>query len=602
MTHILLRYKLSTQVILCKDGAANQSKFNPASAYGQLTLELELTKPVLHIEPIIVEPVAKQTPPVYLNVTLSTIRGLKPSTAPVLLNLRFKVTKQDVFIETIPISYHDEFDANTGELVPPSSFKYTLTRPFQYSDIKSMPSPLIIEVYRHCSSCVESSMKYKDLVGLLRLPLASLVNAWDGVGVIEIPESDYGIVDPISGDCVGWVSSYMSLRDSLQLTLPEEKDELPNEIEPIERIPVQIESQSIQQNVALEEKSSPDPLTETTTLHVGIHRACGLLHLLESHEDSDHIAIALEKGPNIYITLNLFPEGETDISDLIITPVVAYSFTPNFDYSIQITVSCQDSDLLRWIKKGAFSIGKIYHRIPRHLIVNGIDSIYLGEFRLSLDSLLTSPNGIDHEWFFVQGGGAVQLSLCFDNGLYGWPHSEPHKNTSMAPSHLTSSWIEFWLDFHIEGIIVEGKLPAGDIIVEYKEPGQVESSTTKIMDKTMGLKSSLELMVDPFKSTCLPLYFYQRSYTDSNEYIGTVFLNLDIEIQQAKVILRTRSKSNDGSDDFPAIKKTLSLIQVDCPEWLDAAIQISLKVNAKRKKRKQVLVKSIDESTFLSER
>lgn len=597
-------------MLLLKDvaGLPQPAKFNAANVFGQLLLEIFLTKtPQPDIASITVPVVTKTPPPIYLSLHLSTIRGLRPSQDSFLLNIRFKVAKGDILIETVPIAYSDEFDIDTGELVPPANFKYTLTRPFQCADISSLPSPMIVEIHKHPSNR-PGSIKGRELLGLLKLPLASLVKAWDSEGNVEIPESEYGIVDPISGDCVGWVSAKLCIYNQLLLPKGEADDlcwsPLVSPIVPDEEIKECLEKEAGNTDDANSGKHDdpfPDPNhSETTSLHVTVHKACGLLSLLEAAEESDATSIAMERGPNIFVTLDLFPDGESDISDLITTPVVVYSFTPSFDYSIQITVSCQDSELLRWIRKGAVSMGKIYHRVPRHLVVNGVDSIFLGEFRINLDSLISSPNGIDAEWFAVQGGGAVQISLCFDNGLHDWNKSVPTIHPIPTSS---SSWMQFWLDLHINGVIMDSKTPLENVSLQYRVPGLTDVSHLGNLDKVMGYKTTLELTVDSFKSTIVPLNFTQHSLSDPDyhEYLGTAFLNLDKEIQQAKVVLRSKSKSN-GDGVFPTFKKLISLVQVDCAEWLDIVVQVSFQIRVERKKRRNVNIHPVDNSAYLSER
>ena len=594
-------------MLLLKDvaGLPHPSKFNAANVFGQLLLDIFLTKtPQPDISSMTEHVAPKASPPVYLSLQLSTIRGLRPSQDSFLLNIRFKVAKGDILIETIPIAYTDEFDIDTGELVPPANFKYTLTRPFQSADISSLPSPMIVEIHKHPSNR-PGSIKGKELLGLLKLPLASLVKAWDGEGNVEIPDSEYGIVDPISGDCVGWVSAKLCIFNQLSPAMGEADDldlsPLVSPVVPDEEIEESPKKDA--ENTDEEKLEAPFPNqihSETTSLHVTVHKACGLLSLLEATEESDAISIAMERGPNIFVTLELFPDGESDISDLITTPVVVYSFTPTFDYSIQITVSCLDSELLRWIKKGAVSMGKIYHRVPRHLVVNGVDSIFLGEFRLNLDSLISSPNGIDAEWFAVQGGGAVQISLCFDNGLHDWNKSVPTIHPIPSSS---SSWMQFWLDLHINGVIMDSKTPLENVSLEYKVPGLSDVSQLGNLDKVLGYKTTLELTIDSFKSTILPLNFTQHSLSDPDyhEYLGTAFLNLDKEIQQAKVALRSKSKSN-GDGVFPTFKKLISLVQVDCAEWLDIVVQVSFQIRVERKKRRNLNMHPVENSAYLSER
>lgn len=569
----------------------NQSKFKPSDVRGQINIEAELVSPLP--PPVIETPIepAIILPPAYFYLKISTVRDIQ-APMPALTYLSFRPFKGDDRIETRPISYHDEFDSTTGHLLPLPSFDYSLTRPMTQSHLKSISCPIIIEVY------LIGPDASKKLVGLVRIPFQVLVSAFDGETIVHSPLSDYVIVDPLSGESAGWVSATMALGmwkdvEPLVSSLHSEK-EIQEKLILEPNVDGQLVAQDVDLEVLHQEEELLNPLNQnvplktTTTsaesvLQVTIHRACGLYQLLEQLEPTEQVNIALDRGPNIFITLELFPSDEDP--DPIQTQVVVYSFTPSFEYSLQVTVECLDTDLIRWIKDGGSARGSIFHRIPRHLVTDGIESLHLGDFSVPLLDLL--GGGIDREWFLVQGRGggggldcgAVECSLTFDGFDLGGLGRGTGGGGSVSDTVL---------EIHVRGVCIEGVAETG-LSINWTPSGS--SETIQHVLQVGGFK--MEQSIDPSLSK-LELIVY----SDDGSLIGCASCKLEQFIRQARVNSRL-AKSGKAAENV-LVHKTLPIINPDNAEWMDAVVDVSFQIKIERKTRKKKAI--VDDSMHISER
>jgi hypothetical protein len=434
------------ELILFAEGSKNSRKdIRPSDVIGYLQIEVSLGKKE-DIQPsreVASPPVVAAPPnppisaPVYFGLHLSTVRGLvfqsfNENSPNILLFLQMKLFNHGSKFSTSPVLWKPDFDMDTGQVNLPVSFDYKTAVPLavtrEFMD-KYCEIPVIVEVHATRPSSFNQIHpevpNSKSLLGIVRLPFHQAFTSYMGTvlvtDIVQVPELEYSIDNPITGKSVGWIKSRIAVgkweavntflqTNTSNVSIPEqtmEKDE----------------AEHIAVSSTKEESVTSDSVSHKgneCTIQVTIHKACGLLGLLEevidiksNQECFEALDFALQSGVNSFITLELFPsesKGDAVSEDAIQTHIVASSFVPNFDYSVELTIESLDTELLNWIKKDGCAIGKIWHRIPRHLAVSGCYNICLGTFEIPMKDLLTQRNGIQNEWFPC--GPSYQGSVC----------------------------------------------------------------------------------------------------------------------------------------------------------------------------------------------
>lgn len=439
----------SGEVHLC----ASEQKRSPADFEGTLSLNLSLLQEMVpKIEPEVSfahEISIPETPhslePCYLMFQIGKVRALLVPQFPVapLLYLRMKLfSSANDLIETPPIAFVNPFDASTGSLNSETDFNFSQTIPLALNKqfFESFgKAPIIVEV--HCIRAGQGSNHHvheDTLLGLVRLPFYQLIGALGSTSVangavrtIQIPDSEYVVKDPFSGDSKGWVQAFMSIGSWQEIQSISER-RLKQNI--AEAIPVELPGPAVDMHISANSgtnsshSKSVSSSGKISVLSVEIHRACGLLSLLNDYEEMEGVAgssaleYALTHGINSYCQINLFPHlGNTAYVE---SPIVASSFTPEFEYSESVQIEGIDTDLILWMKNGGFATGRIWHRVPSHLADGTGSSWLLGTFLIPLEQLLTRRNGIHRQWMSISfpmegksSSAAIEVSLCFKDGF-----------------------------------------------------------------------------------------------------------------------------------------------------------------------------------------
>ncbi|RKO84324.1 hypothetical protein BDK51DRAFT_35331, partial [Blyttiomyces helicus] len=435
--------------------------------------------------------------PFYFHVHITTARSLSVAATrsddATLVHLVARLFSSGAApIETPPIAYTGNFDPATGRIADPPSFDMNCTVPLAITAefVRThQDTPLIVEV-----RVSEPAASSSALLGLVKLPFHQLLRtlvAQPGPHraasdmPIMVPDAEYPVIDPFSGAAKGWVRAFLALGSWDQISRVRKREE--GEGERAERL-------AEARRRLREEYESGEILTETPrdesgvsaggevvppaedasvpaecSLHVTIHRACGLAALLDAaiavrrrntisiSDDPPSsplytpLDFAREVGPNPYIRLRLFPvsvarvvpeDGADDNDDddptMIATPVLARTFTPTFDYAIAMTIRGVDAALVRWMREGGEARGEIVHRSPRDvdgLVADDADDDYddddsgedivLGSFRVPLKPLVSRPAGFSG-WVAVESEGedapepvraAVLIAARFHSGF-----------------------------------------------------------------------------------------------------------------------------------------------------------------------------------------
>ncbi|KAJ3195415.1 hypothetical protein HK101_000257, partial [Irineochytrium annulatum] len=151
---------------------------------------------------------------------------------------------------------------------------------------------------------------------------------------------------------------------------------------------------------------------------------------------------AREVGGNVFVILRLFPkevakvcepsqravrdDGEEDdledeeeedypgtIEAVIVTPTIAHTYAPRYEYSSTLTLRTIDTRLLNFIRSdNGFAIGEVWHRPARSAAADaGLGrratgategNVLLGTFKVPLKAILERRNGVDGVWVPVE--------------------------------------------------------------------------------------------------------------------------------------------------------------------------------------------------------
>jgi hypothetical protein len=558
----LLKNQLQWEGEIMLTEQMDTKQFKPADILGYLKLRMSLDSGVPKIETI--------TSPVYFCFQATTCHGIQfrhdPPHDGTLVHLSMCLFKSDTKITTIPILWHSEFDKESGKVNHPNSFDFRHVLPLGLDDQfvgQFGKVPIIFEVHATSPKVPDQ----KSLLGLVRVPFNQLLTAFLSAGkahMVQLPESDYPVVDPLSGLACGWVRVAMvigawkdieqwrknltdhPIEDPFPELVVKEKEELvPDAGEEIDRSPTPMP-------MVEEITPVPSPKKAETVIQVTIHRACGLLGLLENIIDQpqngalfEALDFAIQTGANPFVSFDLFPQednsGEAFTPDTIQTQVVAYTFTPTFDYTIELTIESMDTELLLWIKNGGQAIGRIWHRIPRHLCVDSNDQVSLGTFQVPLADLINQKNGILQQWYSIGDNAAIQCSLCFQDGL-DLEGVVPRQNLRLEQ--------QLEIDLTIRNVQLPINVARNGLLLRWKNPGNSEQDAFVSEDLRIGIENSHTILTepyhekqtvvftDPFPKELLELSFYSNTL---EQYYGSCFIKMHKLLVAARAFMRSRN-------------------------------------------------------------
>ncbi|KAI8897591.1 hypothetical protein BC833DRAFT_621116 [Globomyces pollinis-pini] len=607
--------------------------YKPWNIYGYLKLTVELfndeSSNSSHelIPPAIDHPTPLEQLPIYFYLQLNQIRSIQfHDNEPIMLNISCRLFKLDNLLKSIPIKYIPEFNHTTGKLNNiPMNFNFLHTTPVSMNG-NFGKFPIIIEVIeiRNFGS-VEQKEK---LVGLIKLPFQQLAQVWNeksngNVGehyqFVHLPQTEYVVVDPFSGMIRGWVQCTMALGTWSQLNQFQKNQIKENEpvAKPIEVLRDTELDDQLKEPVDAIEKEDTNQLE--SIIQITIHRACGLGGLLEAFMETvsdDGLLLALDyasdTGINSYVTFDLFPsEEDADASDTIQTQIVAHSFTPEFDYSIELTIQSLDSDLILWMKNGGHATAKIWHRIPKHLVSNHKDSVCISSFSISLSNLLQYRDGINHQWYFSETSqrGALQCSLTFKNGfdLGGIPSSvSSFKQFQKLCMNLNVGTISL----HYSNVPENSKLYLKWKVMDSPDGGLKTYQSDLIPLALLNDENDHQMLMNYSKkavmyvssnleATLIELEYWVRTPLNRELYLGSNYIDLTRLISCARIqsrqsisskLKRVNSKLDHSK---PILDQRFPIVDKDSPDLGNAFSQIHIEIEMIREKR-QVLRKPID--------
>ena len=205
-----------------------KSRKHPLSTAGHLSIKTTLIEETIlteseHTKPVEDVEIEIQTKaPIYLHFYLKHARGLESerfidcSNPLLFLRIRLFSSSSNNFIETHPVLFSNPLDASSLTNTSGTNFNFSHTMPLAMNSefIKSHgKAPIISEIRMVSASSTES-----QLLGLVRLPFDQLVSAMllstnDTIDLnhYQIPEADYAIKDPISGENKGWIRGFLAI-------------------------------------------------------------------------------------------------------------------------------------------------------------------------------------------------------------------------------------------------------------------------------------------------------------------------------------------------------------------------------------------------------
>lgn len=394
--------------------------------------------------------------PCYLYFHLGRARALSVpylstnslSSIPMFLRIRLFSANHNV-IETPPISYLNPFiTASIEDDITDFDFGHTMPLALSTEFIeKYEKTPIIVEV----NTIVRSNEQTKEqLLGLAYLPFEHIFAAFMStikssqpqtidINNLQIPDTEYIIRDPFTGKSRGWIHGFISigtwdqvfaLRKTFQKTLQPGPTIITHPLP--EKVPKHIKSLDQKPK---DSSQAPDVIPGTSVVGVTVHRACGIRGLLMEYlnhtEDKSIIhslEYAIENGANVFVQIDLFPNDLIN-EQIIETPTSDSSFTPIFEFSADVILHGINTGVILWMKKGGFAEGKVWHKIPGHLLPSNLSqTCLLGTFKIPLDSLLSKRNGISKQWFPIDCAlsnrnaprAALEVSLKFEDSELGY--------------------------------------------------------------------------------------------------------------------------------------------------------------------------------------
>jgi hypothetical protein len=509
-----------------------------------------------------------------MNASLSTL---------LFLRTRLFSNSNDV-IETAPVSYVSSFGANSDLLGDSTNFDFGHTIPLaltqQFVDTSGR-SPIIVEV-NVVGSYQEEARSKETLLGLIRLPFHQLIGSMVShfssdrptiynMSNLQIPETEYVIKDPFTGDSKGWIKGFISIGNWEQVDALRRNFTVPLKAsssvsEAIKETQEKLEFIKSISSQVTNRRAESVPLAAETVVQVTIHGACGLSGLLSDYirtcDESLGAALdyAQESGTNTYVRLNLFPRdvGEAKES-LIETCIVASSFAPRYESEFDVMLQGIDTDLIHWIKDGGCAEGQLWHRIPSQLSTSSSvgQACLLGTFSVPLKRLLNCHSGITNQWFAIHSNpgqvnsrAAVELSLCFkdfDLGELGGSRSRSCAYGSIKlginMENLQFEGIEVNDD---DRLLAKWKFAKSDVLDwEYSDSAKVERRIDSIFNSTLSYNTHRQIDLSPemernFQTNSLEFEFLLVT-TASQHYLGSAFVDASELFSATKCFERSRS-------------------------------------------------------------
>jgi hypothetical protein len=543
----IFRFKISQSLVLSKDKSI---VFKPANALAQIDFELYLVPKKTLDQPKIEKPQEKliekpseliqliqnQPPvldkPIYLDLTLSALESLSLPLACDILWAKFKITADDEQIITSSLSI-------LGFLEP--RFGYKLHRPIPLSMLDRMKYPLIIEIH--------SSV---GIIGLVRIPLHNIASSFMECRKVVGVEEAFAIVDVLSGEGRGFLVCKIYIGE--MEPEPEFPEVLSQKVsEPYVAPEVEIDQEEDVYTTKQDEDNDINP--SDSVLQITIHKATGLASLIESHIPSspytDILLLSLDHTPNIYITIDLFGEGE---SDSVTSPIVS-SFAPGFAYKVEVTVECVDVELVNFLRSGK-ALGRVWHRVPRHL-QSLASEVLLGTFEIEMADLL--KGGIGKRWVGVSNQEKVLAGVCLSMSFEGY-------EVGVCPSITTTFECKYgiqlegltgYVNYTADGRIFDGRLPYKSDQIEFEN-------------------KDLEFNV----------------YNTQDVFLGTGFIGLKTIVQQA------RNQFRKNQAELYTETLDLDIINTESHEWLGLKLKAIINVHVTRRRRDRSFQKSFMTDTF----
>jgi hypothetical protein len=524
----------------------------------------------------------------YLSLEINRVRAVF-TTTPCLLFLKVRLISSENIIETSPITYVNNFDAS-GNYAENNTFNFKHVIPIPISNQfleSSRKSPIIFEVYSIVSPKIAEGKPMQNLIGLVKLQFGYLyesVYSRTALGgprqeeesaLIQIPEAEYAIKDPFTGDTNGWVNCRLCIGNwndvnnfkvAVATSTENLKVEIPIALEMSEvskEKKEEIELSTKLQNPGGEEYFDDD------ILQITIHRMCGLQTLVSdyvSNEDAefpDMIQDTMHTGLNTFVKLDIFPQQTDNDEDIIETPIVSNSFTPMFMYNIEVTLQGLDAEILRWIKNGGRAKGQIWHKVPAHLSpTNSAFTCLLGEFSADLRPLLNTPHGIRQVWFPIYCGqtnretnASVELSISFKNGVSTGEVSAEYQfgiyQTLRIEVNLCDVALKYWLNGE-NGLIFckwrfhnQNKEGMIDYSVRTSKCFECQKVDEHILSPLFSYDDQVDIelsaeMIEMIQRDSLEFQIWTKTSFDSR-YIGSIYVNAFNLLSETRSFQRSRS-------------------------------------------------------------
>ncbi|TPX71397.1 hypothetical protein SpCBS45565_g01090 [Spizellomyces sp. 'palustris'] len=493
---------------------------------------------------------------------------------------------------------------------------------------------------------------------------------------VMIPEAEYVVMDPFSGTSKGWIRSFLALGNWDQIKRVRKvsraseiaDDEDLAEVQMARKRQagrvqdsrrsrrrdaaktrprhVTVETDSPDSPIITAEDVSQNDIPTECQIEISIHRACGLRALVSrliAAQSSKYIQeytpldFAKEIGPNSYVRLQPFSERVQVITNqdsdedegfddgaTIISPIVAQTFTPEYEHTATLTIRGVDTDLLRWIRKGGEARGEIWHHVPGEVTdqEDGEDFL-LGTFRLPLGALLSRPNGIDGTWVPVRFErsdpvkveAAIKLSMRFRTGFEFGHVVEGAVNATRGLGwwsrlkvdvlHLNHLDIvkQYWQQ---KGNFTETQatrqlyvrwrypVPAKDergLRIEEEESLALASNSADHPDRLTTVEMSCNKSVDIEMTQAVIRWFREREFEievrqrgeegEGDTLIGTAYIDLHDLVSKARHSQRRRGRqmTRTRSDAEWLVEGSFPLINPKSPDLMGASVAVRISMS-----------------------
>ncbi|KAI9001969.1 hypothetical protein BC832DRAFT_127996 [Gaertneriomyces semiglobifer] len=575
----------------------------------------------------------------YFNLNISTARSLAippdVDSHGALLSLSVRLFScPDTPICTRPIAYRPPFDSATGLIHDPADFGFDHTVPIVLTNDfleVNLNKPLIVEVWRlgpkgavlNDRNVADCRQMGEELLGLVRLPQQHLLRLAASTSgqrstddlPIMLPDAEYAIIDPFSGNPKGWLKASLALGTWTQIkrlrtpTSTNPRD-APGSVENASQLPAEAattaerisnDEHDISEVSADEGRSKPvaessgaDTSTDDASvghipaecaLTVYFHQACGLRALVHQDFAQSHDA------PSTCVRFRFFPanvahiaeddkqrsaicEGDSEIETEVVT-----SFAPRYDESVTVTLRGIDTAILGWMKTGGEGYGEIWLKSKSS---HELDTL-LGTFNVPLRDIFRRPYGVVRHWYPVTAANeskighgihaAINMSLAFKTGF------------KLGPEAAQTKYTLGWTQLHVE--ILNVSMARSDIKkysesricarwwCPYSEGGSglteelYESPTVKLPESLSGDKIDIPFRyskVVDLEVTMESIQWFQKQFAvefwlefdnyEARRLIGTAYLDLFDLIQDA---------ANDKHPQGKNARNTILWVQKELP-------------------------------------